>query len=110
MEGILFSGRMSDIDFLERLYPLQEMGSNDSRCKNAYADIWQHTVNNNDLDGNWAFQDSRFGLLDGEDAVFFKFVCEMAHPLVRIDAIEAARIIAIANDWLKSESWELYTK
>ena len=31
-------------------------------------------------------------------------------PLVRIDAIEAARIIAIANDWLKSESWELYTK
>jgi len=108
MENINFSGRMSDIEFLQRLYRLEDMESYDGRYQNALQDISQHTVNNNDYEGNWVFQEARFNLLDGSDETFLKFVCEMAHPLVRPDKKEALRIFGIANDWLKSDGWELY--
>lgn len=109
MEGIQFSGRMGDLQFLERLYRLQEMESHDGRYENAYTDIWQHTINNNDYEGNWVFNDDRFELLDGPDEQLLRFLCEMAHPLVRADKDEANRIVTIANDWLQPEGWELYT-
>lgn len=32
----------------------------------------------------------------------------MAHPLVRPDSQLASNILTIANDWLKSDGWELY--
>lgn len=108
MDNINFSGRMSDIEFLQRLYRLEDMESYDSRYQNALRDISQHTVNNNDYDGNWPFQEGRFNLLDGSDEVFLKFVCEMAHPLVRPDKTQASKIYTIANDWLKNDGWELY--
>lgn len=108
MDGIHFSGRMNDLDFLERLYELKRLPSHDPRYEDAAGDIWQHSVNNNDYEGNWVFSDERFGLLNGSDEVFLKFICDMAHPLVRPDTNEANRILVIANDWLREEGWELY--
>lgn len=108
MEGIHFSGRMSDFDFLSRLYDLKKLPSDDGRYEDAAADIWQHTINNNDYEGNWAFYDSRFQLLDGPEEIFLRFICEMCHPLVRPDSEQAARILNIANDWLKYDAWQLY--
>lgn len=107
METIHFSGRMSDLNFLSRLYKLEELPSHDGRYKNANEDIWQHTENNNDYEGNWPFQDERFELLSNDDKVL-RFLCEMAHPLVRPDSQQAQRILAIANDWLKEDGWELF--
>lgn len=43
-----YYGRLEELDFLSRLYDLNAMESNDSRFLNAYGDIWQHTVNNDD--------------------------------------------------------------
>jgi nucleoside 2-deoxyribosyltransferase len=108
MESISFSGRMGDLNFLQRLYPLKEMKSHDSRYENAYGDIVQHTENNNDYQGNWVFEDERFELIDGPDEKLLKFLCEMAHPLVRPDHQEAEKILAISNDWLREDGWELY--
>ena len=108
MAEINFSGRMNDKEFLERLYDLTKLPSNDSRYENAASDVWQHTVNNYDLQGNWVFDDNRFELLSGPDDVFLKFVCEMVHPLVRTDKDVANRIVVIANDWLREDGWELY--
>ena len=108
MENISFSGRMSDLDFLQRIYPLKEMESYDGRYENAYVDIAHHTVNNDDYQGNWVFREDRFHLVDGTDEVFLKFVCEMAHPLVCPEASQANRIVTIANDWLREDGWELY--
>lgn len=108
MEQINFCGRMNDKEFLERLYDLKKLPSNDSRYEDAAGDIWQHTVNNYDLQGNWVFEDGRFELLDGSDETFLKFIGEMAHPLVRVDPNEAKRIIQLANDWLQEDGWQLY--
>jgi nucleoside 2-deoxyribosyltransferase len=108
MEGIHFSGRMSDMDFLGRLYDLKKLPSHDPRHEDAAGDIWQHSVNNNDYEGNWVFGDDRFGLLNGSHETFLKFICDMAHPLVRPDTSEANRITVIANDWLREDGWELY--
>lgn len=108
MENINFSGRMKDVEFLDRLYLLQKMKSSDSRYENAYGDIWQHTENNFDYERNWVFRDSRFELQDGSDDQFLKFLCEMIHPLVRPDQEEVLKILAIANDWLRVDGWELY--
>ena len=67
-EGIWWSGRMTETDFLSRLFDLERMESLDSRFKNAAGDIWQHRVNNpNDWDDNWIFGDSRFNLLHCDD-------------------------------------------
>lgn len=38
-------GRLNEIEFLERLYPLKSMPSNDRRFSDAYRDIVQHTLN-----------------------------------------------------------------
>lgn len=108
MENISFSGRMGALDFLQRIYPLKEMESYDSRYENAYVDIAHHTVSNDDYQGNWVFKEDRFRLVDGSDEEFLKFVCEMAHPLVRPDVNQANRIVSIANDWLREDGWELY--
>ena len=41
-----YYGRLNEIEFLKRLYPLDAMKSLDSRYPNAEQDIYQHTVNN----------------------------------------------------------------
>lgn len=108
MENIHFSGRMTDLNFLKRIYDLESMESYDDRFESALGDITHHTVSNYDYEGNWVFHQRRFDLLDGTIEIFLKFVTEMAHPLVRSDINEASRIVTIANDWLREDGWELY--
>ena len=45
-----YCGRLTEVEFLKRLYPIDKMPSTDSRYPNAEGDIWQHTVNNDDWD------------------------------------------------------------
>lgn len=77
-------GRLSEIEFLGRLYDLDNMPSTDGRFRNASGDIWQHTVNNNDWDDYWYFSDRRFHLSNGnDDEYILRFICQMLHPAVR---------------------------
>ncbi len=76
-------GRLSEIDFLKRIYNLKELPSNDYRCNNAEGEIWQHTVNNDDYEYGWVFDDKRFELLNGTDENFLTFIREVFHPAVR---------------------------
>ena len=50
-----WSGRLSEDEFLERLYDLSNTPSTDSRMRNAKSDIIQHRVNWNDWDDDWSF-------------------------------------------------------
>jgi len=110
-EGIWWSGRMTETDFLSRLFDLERMESSDSRFKNAAGDIWQHRVNNpNDWDDNWIFGDSRFNLLHCDDSIFLNFLCEMVHPLVRIDPSEVNKLLQIFNDNLANDNFEIVEK
>ena len=70
-----YYGRLEEIDFLERLYDLDNMKSIDSRHENAKGDIIRHTINNDDYPYCWVFEDDRFGLANGSDEMFLRFIC-----------------------------------
>jgi len=107
LEGILWQGRLNDVEFLSRLYELESLPSTDSRFADASGDIWQHTVNNDDWDADWVFTDWRFNLLGGSAEAFLRFLCEIVHPVVRPDPDETLRIVSQFNDQLRQAGWEL---
>ncbi len=104
-----WAGRLSETDFLSRLYDLKLIPSTDSRFSDAAGDIWQHRVNNNDWDDNWVFYDDRFGLMGGEDELLLRFLCEMIHPVVRSDS-ESQSICQILNQYLHNDGFEIVEK
>ena len=69
-ERIWWSGRLSEVDFLNRLFDLENLPSTDGRFRSAHSDIWQHRVRNSDWSDDWVFYDPRFGLLRGDEEVF----------------------------------------
>lgn len=102
-------GRLEEPAFLRRVWPdLDELPSNDPRFRTAADDVWQHRVNNPyDWEDDWIFDDSRFGLRDGPDEVFVKFLSETLHPVVRDDEDEVERMRAYMNECLAHDDWEL---
>jgi hypothetical protein len=111
VEGFWWSGRLEEIEFLSRIFDLDKMESSDIRFTNISGDIWQHRVNNpNDWEDNWIFGDSRFNLLGCEDSLFLNFLCEMIHPLVRVNPLEVNRLLHIFNENLKEDNFEIIEK
>jgi len=105
--GISWCGRLAEVDFLGRIFDLGKLPSTDGRFRDAYGDIQQHRVNNYDWDDDWVFYDGRFNLLKGDDELFLKFLCEMVHPVVRADPEEADTLVAVINEALRKEGYEL---
>jgi serine/threonine-protein kinase len=106
---ITYNGRLNEIEFLSRLYDLNNMRSNDSRYKNALGDIRQHTVNNDDWDANWVFSDERFMLIQGnDDDILLNFLCEIFHPFVRNESQSWREILKKVNELLLPDGYELY--
>ena len=106
-EGIDWAGRLEEPEFLSRLFDLQHLPSKDSRYDNAAGDIWKHRVNNLDWDQDWVFYDDRFNLINGDDEVFLRFLCEMLHPVVRPDVTDAERLCQLLNQFLSSDGFQL---
>jgi hypothetical protein len=104
---IFYSGRLSDDEFLARLYDLTKLPSYDDRYRNAAGDIHQHCVNNNDWAMNWVFFDSRFNLLHVPDEEFLRFLAETIHPVVRPDGDEARQLADVYNKELAKDGWRL---
>lgn len=107
LEGVHWQGELNDVEFLSRLYNLEQLPSTDTRYTNASGDIWQHTVNNDDWDADWVFMDRRFALLSGSAESFLRFLCEIVHPVVRPDRDEAIRLVSQFNDQLRGAGWEI---
>lgn len=99
---------MSEIDFLKRTYDLQRLPSYDNRFENAEGDIWQHTINNNDYEHGWVFEDERFGLLNGEDEILLNFLCSVFHPAVRYESGYWKEFLDEINGLLQNDGYELY--
>jgi len=55
----------------------------------------------------WIFSDERFGLRNGTDELFLRFIAESMHPEVRGDSEEAGRIVRDVNAHLGRDGWEL---
>jgi hypothetical protein len=108
IENVCWSGRLEEVEFLQRLYDLKALRSTDSRFKDAAGDIWQHRVNNpTDWDDDWVYSDSRFDLLDGPTDTFLRFLAEIVHPVVRPDRNEVLKLVQHFNDQLQIEGWSL---
>jgi len=106
-----WSGRLSETDFLSRLYDLESLPSHDHRFKSAIEDIWQHRVNNpDDWPDDWVFTDSRFNILHASDEVFLRFLCEMIHPVVRPDSQNVEKLLGIFNQYLAADCWEIVAR
>lgn len=107
VEGFWWAGRLEETDFLSRMFDLDRMESFDGRYSNATGDIWQHRINNSDWEDNWIFSDYRFNLLNCDDSIFLNFLCEMIHPIVRIDISEINKLLQIFNENLKEDNYEI---
>lgn len=102
-----WSGRLSEPDFLSRIYDLESLSSTDHRFPNAYSDIWQHRVNNPyDWDDDWIYGDPRFGLLYGSNEVFLTFLTEIVHPVVR-DPEESVPLVDMFNEYLVHDGYQI---
>lgn len=106
-EKVNWCGRLEESEFLSRLFDLQSLPSTDGRFKDAAGDIWQHRVNNFDWDDDWVFYDSRFSLMNGDDEVFLRFLCETLHPVVRSDVTESERLCQLYNQVLRNDGFQL---
>jgi hypothetical protein len=100
-------GRLTETDFLARLYDLEKLPSHDGRFGSMEGDIWQHRYNNLDWDSDWVFSDSRLDLLGGTDDAFLRFLCEVVHPAVRPDTKEAKELVTTFNEHILVDGWEL---
>ncbi|MFH2056470.1 MAG: TIR domain-containing protein [bacterium] len=103
-------GRLDDVDFLSRLYDLDGLPSQDSRFKTAREDIIQHRFANNDWEDDWILYDDRFGLSDGDDETYLRFLAELLHPLVRSDQEEVENLARILNSLLAPDGYRLVVK
>lgn len=93
LDEVNWSGRLDDVEFLERLFDLEALPSTDSRFKTAAADIWQHRINNYDWPNDWVYSDNRLNIFGGTTDNFLRFLCELVHPVVRPDRNEALKLV-----------------
>lgn len=105
--GLRYSGRLDEPDFLNRLYDLGKMKSNDYRYDNAYGDIHKHTVLNDDWDSDWVFTDNRFNLNHCDDEEYLKFLSETIHPAVQYDSADVEKMLGIYNQYLRKDGYEM---
>ena len=111
VENVDWAGRLEEQDFLSRIFDLSSLPSYDHRFKDAAGDIWQHRVLNfEDWDDNWVFTDSRFNLLNCDDEIFLRFLCETLHPVARPDVAEAKNLCQKYNSYLKNDGFHIVEK
>ncbi|MFE1907419.1 protein kinase [Streptomyces gardneri] len=103
-----WAGILDEVSFLRRIYPLDHLPSFDFRFTTAADDITQHRIiNPQDWPDDWVFTDSRFQLADGLPTVLLRFLTEMIHPVVRTDSNEVEYLLALINDALAPDGYQL---
>jgi hypothetical protein len=108
LEHIYFFGSIDPPDFLSDFFDLKSLPSTDLRYKDAYDDIWKHTVDNaTDWSFDWLYADSRFDLENVKDAIFLSLLCKAVHPVTRPNITEAENIVCHLNEQLSFSGWKL---
>ena len=100
-----FHGRLDYMDFLKRVWPLDEMPSEDGRFKTATRDIAIHMGF-----GDWDYSHlllERLNLASGPDDEFMRFLETLVHPLVVTDETEALTLVAAINNSLERDGFYL---
>nr|WP_107908026.1 Shedu anti-phage system protein SduA domain-containing protein [Streptomyces chartreusis] len=103
-------GKLDEVTFLEGLYDLDRPPVGNSRLPAVRADIQQHRFNNQDLDDDWIFEDSRLELSHGPDEALLSFLARMVHPEVAVDVEEAMKHVQALNVLLAPDGWGLRSR
>lgn len=90
------------LDFLSSVWDLRVMPSTDSRFNDAYGDIYQHMVNNDDWDYDFLFLE-RLNILNASDEIFLKFLETIVSPTFRSSEDEIFRFVLLINDYIDKE-------
>lgn len=104
--NISYTGSLDLLEFLSRTWDLNAMPSTDGRYQTAYGDIWKHCVMNED----WTLHYLLCTYLElpiCEDAIFFKFLENCIHPVVRPDAEQQRTLVQIFNNILARDNYGL---
>lgn len=91
--------------FLDQIWDLDAMPSEDERFKTARQDISQHTVNNNDWTQEYLFIE-RLRVLD-DDQIYIRFLETIVDPAFRKDEDEITRFVFLINGYLEKYSLAL---
>ena len=97
-----------ELEFMSRLYDMNDVPSEDPRFGTARDDYRQHRLNNADWSDEEVFQDPRFRLSGGDDEPLLRFLAETVHPEVRVDTSQCVELVDLFNAHLKPDGWELY--
>ncbi|SEG79593.1 hypothetical protein SAMN02799616_05215 [Paenibacillus sp. UNC499MF] len=100
------TGKYDLIEFLNRIWNLEQMPSSDSRFKTASGDIWQHMINNSDWDEVYLFE-RYLELVTSADETFIKFLEQVVHPLIR-EQDEQDDYINFINKHLSNDGYKLF--
>jgi len=103
-----YYGRLEEIEFIKKLYPLDKMDSDSPNKHGIEWEIRQHTINNDDWNFGWIFDDSRFELLKGSDVLFLNFLCAVFHPENRDENESWMQYLNKINYLIKIDGFELY--
>src|SRR6266700_3595230 len=101
-----FSGRLGELDFLERIWDLSSMPSTDPRFSDAHWDIWQHRIRNADWDDHYLLY-TCLELLRCDDETFTKFLENCIHPLIVPDKEELNELLTLFNESLRRDGFVL---
>lgn len=93
------------MDFLNSIWDLRTMPSTDNRYTNAYDDIVQHTVNNDDWELDELFLEI-LKLLE-DDKKFIKFIENIVNPKFRKNEDEIINFVLLINSYLEKENFSL---
>ncbi|BDW88516.1 abortive infection family protein [Thalassospira tepidiphila] len=107
IDNVKWFGESDDIEFLGRIYDLDQLPSFDERFHTAKEDISQHRYNNDDWEDDWIYEDRRFQLLSGPTDTFLKFLCQIVDPLTRQDSRIVRKLVGDFNDQLTPCGWTL---
>lgn len=102
-----YNGKKNVVDFLSRLYDLENIHSVERRFRSFAEEIYQHSVRSEDWHYNWVFYDKRLGL-EENDELLLKFLCEMFHPVVRSSKTSWEEVMSYINELLIIDGYEIY--
>ena len=101
---------MNDAEFLNRIFDLEQLPSQDKRYKTAFGDISCHSRFGDYETITWMFNDSRFNLLHCNDELFIRFICETLNPAVMHKQEDLDKLKAIYSRYLRGDGYELYIR
>lgn len=94
------------LDFLSIIWDLRIMPSTDGRYNDAYGDIYQHMVNNDDWDYEYLFI-TRLEILENDD-IFQQFLQTVLNPEIRKTEDSIMKFYLLINPYLEKENYGLF--